>query len=69
VLSELLGQLFDPLAPHRLGADDRHLPASLWTEGEDPSYFSHHRVGERVVGLVDDDHVGDLHHSGLERLD
>ena len=28
-----------------------------------------HRVGERVIGLVDDDDVRDLHHPGLERLD
>ena len=31
--------------------------------------LAHHRVGQRVVGLVDDDHVGDLHDAGLQRLD
>ena len=30
--------------------------------------LAHHRRGQRVVGLVDDDHVGDLHHAGLQRL-
>ena len=31
--------------------------------------LAHHRVRQRMVGLVDDDDVRDLHHAGLERLD
>ena len=31
--------------------------------------LAHHRVGQGMVGLVDHDHVGDLHHPGLQRLD
>jgi hypothetical protein len=54
---------------HRLGLDDRHLPAGLRPERQDALDLAHHRVGERVVGLVDDDHVGDLHHAGLQGLD
>ena len=30
--------------------------------------LAHHRVGQRVVRLVHDDHVRDLHHAGLQRL-
>ena len=68
--SIFVGQLLDPLAPRRLGAQDRHLPAfRVVGEGKDAAHLAHHRVGHRVVGLVDDDDVGDLHHPGLQRLD
>ncbi len=51
-------------------AQDRHLPAPrVLGERQDAAHLAHHRVGHRVVGLVDDDDVGDLHHAGLQRLD
>ena len=69
VLVELLQQLLHALAAHRLGLDDRDVPALLRRQRQHALDLPHHRVGERVVGLVDDDHVRDLHHPGLERLD
>ena len=70
VLVDLLRQLLDPLAARRLGAQDRHLPAfGVVGEREDAAHLADHRFGHRVVGLVDDDDVGDLHHPGLQRLD
>ena len=70
VLVDRRSQLRDALAAGGLGAQDRHLPAlGIVGEREDAAHLAHHRVGHRVVGLVDDDHVGDLHHAGLQRLD
>ena len=39
------------------------------TERQHAADVAHHRRGERVIGLVDDDHVRDLHHAGFQRLD
>ena len=69
MLGELLSQVLDPYPADRLGPHDRHLPALARPERQHALDLAHHRVGERVVGLVDDDHVRDLHHSGLECLD
>ena len=66
---ELLDELLDPLAADGLGLDDRHAPAALGAEREHAADLADHRVGQRVVGLVDDDDVGDLHDAGLQRLD
>src|SRR5690348_4970854 len=47
-------QLVDPLAAGRLGAQDRDFPAlRVVGEGEDAADLADHRVGHRVVGLVD----------------
>ena len=60
----------DALAARRLGAQDRHPPAAgIVGEGEHAAHLAHHRFGHRVIGLVDDDDVGDLHHPRLQRLD
>ena len=69
VLVELLDELVDALAAAGLGLDDRHPPAALRRERQHAADLAHHRVGQRVVGLVDDDDVGDLHDPGLQRLD
>ena len=69
VLGELLGQLLDALAAVGLGLDDRDRPVALRREREHAADLAHHRVRQRVIGLVDDDDVRDLHHAGLERLD
>jgi hypothetical protein len=69
VLLELLDQLVDALAAGRLGLDDRDAPAALRRQRQDAADLADHRVGQRVVGLVDDDDVGDLHDPGLQRLD
>ena len=69
VLFQLFAQLLDALAPPRLGSHDRHLPAVAGAECEHAPDLTHHRVGQRMVGLVDHDHVWDLHHPGLECLD
>ena len=61
VVVELLDELLDALAADGLGLDDRHAPAALRREREHAADLAHHRVGQRVVGLVDDDDVGDLH--------
>jgi hypothetical protein len=45
------------------------LPALAWSEREHALYLADHRIDERVVGLVDGDHVRDLHHPSLECLD
>ena len=70
VLVDLRRQLVDPLAARRLGAQDRHLPfVRALRERQHAADLAHHRVGHRVVGLVDHDDVRDLHHAGLQRLD
>ena len=69
VLEELGDELVDALALGRLGLDDRDLPVALRRERQDAADLAHHRLGHRVVGLVDDDDVGDLHDPRLERLD
>src|SRR3954464_14252816 len=70
MLVDLGRQLLDALAARRLGAQNRHLPSlGILGEGKDAADLADHRVGHRVVGLVDDDHVGDLHHPRLQRLD
>jgi hypothetical protein len=69
VLVEPGDELLDAGAARRLGLDDRHAPAALRREAEHAADLAHHRVGQRMVGLVDDDDVGDLHHARLERLD
>ena len=56
------------LAADRLGLDDRRLPRPVAVEREDRADLGAHGARGRVVGLVDHDHVGDLHHPGLERL-
>ena len=54
----------------RLGAQDRHLPAvRVVGEREHAADLAHHRVGHRVVGLVDDEDIGDLEQARLDRLD
>src|SRR5947209_6374720 len=65
MLVELAHQLVDPLAARRLSLDDRHPPPPLRGKREHAADLAHHGVGERVVGLVDDEHVRDLHHAGL----
>ena len=69
VLGDAVGQLLDALAGGGLGANDRHAPARLRAKREDRADLAHHRVGQRMVGLVDHDHIGDLHHPRLQRLD
>src|SRR4051812_28532086 len=73
VLLDLLPQLRHVLAAHRLGEDDRRIPlvAPLpmrTTEREDRAHLVQHRLGSRVVHLVDRDHVRDLHDPRLQRL-
>src|SRR4051812_39358842 len=67
VLVELLHERLDALAADGLGLQDRHAPAALdrRRERQHATDLAHHRVGQRVVGLVDHDDVGDLHHAGL----
>ncbi len=77
VLVQALDQLVDALAVVGLGLDDRHAPALAHLLGravevgqrEHAADLAHHRVGQRMVGLVDHDHVRDLHHARLQRLD
>ncbi len=61
-------ELVDSLTAHRLRRDELGNPAR-------PLQHLHHRsnlapqlVGHWVIGLVDDEHVGDLHDAGLEHL-
>ena len=63
-----LQQLGDPLALQSLGADHGDLPVAVRPEREHGLDLADHRVGERMLGLVDADHVGDLHHARLEGL-
>ena len=65
---ELLDELLDALAARGLGLDDRHAPPVLRRERQDAADLADHRVGQRVVGLVDDDDVRDLHDARLQRL-
>ena len=69
MLLDRLPQLVDPAAADRLGEDDRRLPVALGLDLEDRAHLGHHRPGRRMVALVHDDHVGNLHDPGLERLD
>ena len=63
-------QFRDALAVGRAGPDHRNLPARrAGLEREHALDLADHRVGQRMIGLVDDDHVRDLHHPGLQRLD
>jgi hypothetical protein len=69
VRRQLVDELVYPLSPGRLCADDRRPPALLRAQRQNAPDLSYHRVGQRVLGLVDHDHVGDLHHPRLQRLD
>src|SRR4051794_26302943 len=69
VLRDLLPERADALTAHRLGQDDRRLPPLVGPEGENLPYLGQHRLRERVIHLVDRDHVGDLHDPCLQRLD
>ena len=69
MLLDLLDELVDALAARGLGLDDRDAPAALRRERQHAADLADHRVGQRVVGLVDDDDVRDLHDARLERLD
>ena len=46
-------EIVDALAARGLGLDDRHAPVAVGCEREHAADLAHHRVGERVVGLVD----------------
>ena len=76
MLLQALHQRVDALAAGRLGLDDRHPPtAPPLADGlgarkrEHAADLAHHRVGKRIVGLVDHDYVGNLHNARLQRLD
>jgi hypothetical protein len=69
VLGQRLRQLFHALAVGRLGRENGYVPVGLRPELKDSPDLAEHRVGQRVIGLVDDDHVGDLHDPRLQRLD
>src|SRR5581483_8030970 len=69
VLADLLPQRVDSLAAQRLGENDRRPPPVLRPERKHLAHLVQHRFRERVVELVDRDHVGDLHDPGLQRLD
>ena len=58
-----------PSSVDGLGEDDRRLPGALLVEREDRAHLVQHRLGRRVILLVDGDHVGDLHDPRLQRLD
>ena len=68
MLGDLLPELLDALAAHRLGEHDRRRPALVRAEREHLPHLVQHRLRHRVVQLVDRDHVGDLHDPGLQRL-
>src|SRR5437868_4419405 len=69
VCLELLPQLGDVLAARRLGQDDRRTPLTALVERKDRAHLVQHRLRSRMIHLVDRNHVGDLHDSGLQRLD
>ena len=62
-------KLLHPLSLGRLGLQDRDLPVGHRPERQHPADLAHHRVRQRMVRLVHDDHVGNLHHARLQRLD
>ena len=68
VLLHLRPELRHVLAAHRLGQDDRRPPRALAVEREDRADLVQHRLGGRVIHLVDRDHVGNLHDPRLQRL-
>src|SRR6266542_2805972 len=69
VLLDLLPQLGDVLATGGFRQDDRRPPGALAVEGEHRAHLVQHRLGGRMVELVDRDHVRDLHDPRLQRLD
>ena len=69
VVEDGLPQRLGAFALERLGLDDRHAPLAVAVEREHRADLGSHRPRGRVVGLVDDDDVGDLHDARLERLD
>src|SRR5579862_1258938 len=66
---DFLPEGFDPLAAERLGENHGRLPGRMRAELQHLPHLVPHRLRERVVALVDDDHVRDLHDPGLQRLD
>src|SRR5207245_2729438 len=63
-----LPQLGHAVTADGLGLDDRRPPLAVAVEREDRADLAAHRAGGGMVGLVDHDHVRDLHDAGLERL-
>src|SRR5688572_7308909 len=69
MIQQTVPQRLDALPAKRLGQHDRRLPRPLVVEREDRAHIRHHRLRRRMIGLVDGDHVGDLHDARLQRLD
>ncbi len=65
-----LHHLVEPLTRRRLRADDRRAPLSVGivVKAEQRLDFGHGPIGAVAVGLVHDEHVGNLHHARLQRL-
>ena len=69
VLGDLLPERVEALAAHRLGEDDRGPPPFARPERQHLPHLVQHRLRQRMIHLVDGDHVGDLHDPGLQRRD
>ena len=69
VLLDLGPQLGHVLAARRVGEDDRRPPGTISIEREDRPHLVEHRLGRRMIHLVDRDHVRDLHDARLQSLD
>src|SRR6476646_6056182 len=69
MLGDLLPQRLDALTTHRLGEPARGAPALMRPEREHLAHLVQHRFRQRVIHLVDRDHVRNLHDPRLQRLD
>src|SRR5262249_2481882 len=69
VLLDSRPQLLHAVAADRLREDDRRPALVAWPECKRLAHVVHGRRRERVVALVDRDHVRDLHDPRLQRLD
>ena len=65
---ERLPQLGHALSADRVRQEDRWPPLAVGVERHDRADLLQHRLRARVVHLVHDDHVRDLHDPGLQRL-
>src|SRR6266581_372229 len=61
-------ELADPDPRERVGEDHRRPGGFAWPEGEHLPHVGRRRARERVLALVDRDHVRDLHDARLQRL-
>src|SRR5439155_1013483 len=61
-------ELADPDPGERVGEDHRRPGGFAWPEGEHLPHVGRRRARERVLALVDRDHVRDLHDPRLQRL-